>query len=202
MSSSLIEPFVATPPSGRQSRREELLRAAARLFAERGYDGVTVEDIGGDVGMSGPALYYHFPSKEALLGEMLVTVTEYVLNNALAISKERRDPDALLEELIWRHATMLVDRPELVTVQYRNLSHASAADRLRVASLQRQYVQIWADALVQRYSGLDPEIARAAVYATIGLLNSTPFSSLLEREPMIALLVAQASAALAVTEHI
>ena len=48
-------------------RRKELIAVAANLFASRGYYAVTVDDIGDAVGLTGPALYRHFASKEALL---------------------------------------------------------------------------------------------------------------------------------------
>ena len=51
-------------------RRSQILDVAARLFAERGFHGVSVGDIGKAVGVSGPALYKHFDSKDAVLAEM------------------------------------------------------------------------------------------------------------------------------------
>lgn len=60
-------------------RRTALLAAAARLFAERGFDGVTLEDIGAAVGVSGPAVYRHVAGKQALLGAILVDVSERLL---------------------------------------------------------------------------------------------------------------------------
>ena len=60
-------------------RRQELLSIAAELFAARGFANVTVDDLGDAAGVSGPALYHHFSGKEALLGEMLVDISEYLL---------------------------------------------------------------------------------------------------------------------------
>ena len=48
-------------------RHAAILHEAAALFAERGFSGVSLEDIGGAVGVSGPALYRHFASKDAML---------------------------------------------------------------------------------------------------------------------------------------
>ena len=73
------------PDARRISRRAELLSLAADLFAERGFAGVTVDDIGNAAGISGPALYHHFDSKECLLGEMLVRISESLLSKATAI---------------------------------------------------------------------------------------------------------------------
>ena len=49
------------------SRREQILGTAAELFAKRGFHGVSVADLGAAVGISGPALYKHFPSKDDLV---------------------------------------------------------------------------------------------------------------------------------------
>lgn len=55
---------------GPVSRREQLLSAAARLFDEHGYQSVSMSDIGSAVGIAGPSIYKHFPSK----GDILVAV--------------------------------------------------------------------------------------------------------------------------------
>lgn len=60
-------------------RRTALLAAAARLFAGRGFDGVTLGDIGEAAGVSGPAVYRHVAGKQALLGAILVDVSERLL---------------------------------------------------------------------------------------------------------------------------
>ena len=50
-----------------ENRREALLDAAAAMFAAKGYDGTSIRDIAGAVGMLPGSLYYHFKSKEELL---------------------------------------------------------------------------------------------------------------------------------------
>ena len=57
-------------------RQSALLQEAARLFAERGFTGVSLEDLGAAVGVSGPAVYRHFANKQALLGAILLRVSE------------------------------------------------------------------------------------------------------------------------------
>src|SRR3954462_10823090 len=52
------------------ARREELTRIAARLFAERGYQGTTLADLAGQLGVQKPSLYHHIDSKEDLLWEI------------------------------------------------------------------------------------------------------------------------------------
>ena len=50
-----------------QATRESILSAAMVLIAERGYNGFSLRDLGRRVGISHPAVVYHFPSKEAIL---------------------------------------------------------------------------------------------------------------------------------------
>src|SRR4051794_41913531 len=52
------------------ARREELTRIAARLFAERGYQGTSLADLAGELGVQKPSLYHHIDSKEDLLWEI------------------------------------------------------------------------------------------------------------------------------------
>ena len=61
------------------TRRQQILATAAELFATRGFHGVSVADLGAARGISGPALYKHFPSKDAVLAAMLVSISEELL---------------------------------------------------------------------------------------------------------------------------
>ena len=62
-----------------RSRRDQIVATAATLFAERGYHGVSVGELGAACGISGPALYRHFASKDAVLAEMLVGISQRLL---------------------------------------------------------------------------------------------------------------------------
>ncbi len=55
------------------TRRDELLRIAARLFAERGFRNTTVRDIADAAGILSGSLYHHFDSKESMVDEILQT---------------------------------------------------------------------------------------------------------------------------------
>lgn len=180
----------------RPSRREELLAAAARLFAERGFARVTVDEIGAACGISGPALYHHFPSKESMLGEMLLAVSDHLLARGSEIARRASDPSGALRNLVDEHISFAVRSPELITVYARDIVHVPAGDATEIRRLQRRYVELWVDVLRAMVPELEPRRAKAAVHAVFGLLNSTPFTGSLPSSEMTALLRVLADAAL------
>ena len=165
---------MATAERARPSRREQILAVAAQLFARRGFHGVSIADLGAAVGISGPALYRHFPGKEALLTELLVGISERLLAGGQAIAAAGRDPQQVLAELIRFQADFARRDPELIVVQDRDLASLPAAERHRVRQLQRTYVEIWVNTLRRCHPGLPADAARIAAHGAFGLLNSTP----------------------------
>lgn len=169
--------MVAVSDSGPTSpRREQILREAAQLFARRGFHGVSIVELGASVGISGPALYRHFPSKEAVLARMLIGVSERLLAGGDELAARIADPAELLAALVDFQLDFSLRDPELITVQDRDLANLPAADRRQVRALQRAYVEIWVDALVRLRPGVSAEAARVAAHGVFGLLNSTPHS--------------------------
>jgi AcrR family transcriptional regulator len=156
------------------SRREQILSVAAELFAKHGFHGVSIADLGAAVGVSGPALYRHFPSKEALLAEMLVGISEHLLAGGQARAAASSDPQRVLAELVDFQVDFALREPELIVVQDRDLANLPPEARRRVRRLQRTYVEIWVDTLRRAHPGLPAESARIAAHGAFGLLNSTP----------------------------
>ena len=175
-------------------RRSELLAIAANLFAERGFANVTVDDIGDAAGVSGPALYHHFKGKEALLGEMLIGISEYLLDGGRKVAVVAGDE--VLERLVEFHARFAVDDRALITVHFHDLVHATEQDQRTVRTLQARYVTVWVDELIREQPDHDRSTARATVQATFGLINSTPYSGSLPRQQMLDILTRLALAAL------
>ncbi len=179
------------------SRREEILHGAAQLFADRGFHGVGVDDIGASVGISGPGIYRHFPSKDSMLAEMLLRISEQLLAEGTARVGAAPGPRAALDALIGWHIEFALANPALIVVQDRDLAHVADSDRRRVRRLQRRYVEVWVGVLRRLDPDRSEQSARAAAHAVFGLLNSTPHSAqALPGQDMAALLHRMAVAAL------
>jgi AcrR family transcriptional regulator len=182
---SCVERPVGPPSSGRHS---QILEVAARLFAERGFHGVSVGDIGRAVGISGPALYKHFESKDAVLAQMLVSISERLLDEGRARVEAASTPDDALGALVDWHVEFALAQPSLIVVQDRDWQSLPVRARERVRDLQLEYVDLWAAQLRLRHPGLALAEARAMAHAAFGLINSTPHSSRLPTAAMHTLL--------------
>ncbi|MEV7758169.1 TetR/AcrR family transcriptional regulator [Microbacterium sp. NPDC089180] len=200
----------ATAPStardrAKAERRAALLAAAARLFAERGFDGVTLGDIGEAAGVSGPAVYRHVASKQALLGAILVDVSERLLTGGRAVAAAHRPAPAadrrvagvsrrsarpasgVLAALVDFHVAFALAEADVIRVQDRDLDRLAPDDRRAVRRLQNAYVEVWTDALAspdshardrraQTPDAESPAERRVRALACFGLINSTPHS--------------------------
>ncbi|MFD4198629.1 MULTISPECIES: SACE_7040 family transcriptional regulator [Amycolatopsis] len=170
------------------TRREEILSAAAELFARHGFHGVGIDDIGAAVGISGPALYRHFRSKDAMLGEMLNSISHYLLDGGTARVDATADPQQALAQLVEFHVDFALTHPSLITVQERNLANLTDADRKQVRALQRRYVEIWVKVIRDAVPGVGERQARSAAHAVFGLINSTPYNRHLDDDELAVLL--------------
>jgi AcrR family transcriptional regulator len=91
------------PRARRGERRAEIRAAAAALFARRGFHGVTIDDIGAAVGLSGPGIYRHFAGKEAVLADMLLDISRRLLDEGSRRVVAAPDAPAALDALLRWH---------------------------------------------------------------------------------------------------
>jgi AcrR family transcriptional regulator len=190
---------VITPPKAvRRSRREEILEIAVRLFAARGYHGVSMDDIGTAAGVTGPALYHHFAGKEAMLAAALIPVSEGLRDGGRGrVATHPDDPAAALTALVDFHVEFALANPAVIALHLHELDRLPEEPRREIRRLQRQYVEEWVQVLTGLRDGLSAAEARVLAHAAFGLMNSTPFlGGEVDRDRRAVLLRAAALAAL------
>ncbi|MGK2318784.1 TetR/AcrR family transcriptional regulator [Gordonia rhizosphera] len=166
-------PLPALPPSGTgaPTRRDEILDAAATLFAERGYAGVGVDDIGAAVGITGPSVYKHFSSKIAILigiGQRGATRLEAGVMTAYASTS---DPAKLLALLIDSYVNVITSTPELSVTFNSSDALAGQPNASDLVDIQRRYVARWVDLLMQTDPDLPRDRAAIDVHAALSIVN-------------------------------
>lgn len=181
----------------REQRREEILRTAARMFAVSGFHGVSIDELGAELGISGPALYRYFPGKEAILASMLVDISERLLAGARECVASRSDASERLAALVDFHVEFALRDPDLIAVQFRDLGSVPERERRTVRRLQREYVDEWVTVLREVFVGVSEQRARSSAHAIFGLLNSTPHTGRAGDPHLADLLRTMAGAALA-----
>jgi AcrR family transcriptional regulator len=160
------------PTTARVARTEAIVDAAARLFYERGFTETGIDDIGAAIGVTGPAVYRYFASKE----DLLVAVFDRALQHAAGLAHTARADAVSREDALWRAVVGAVDvciADRVLTALYWNEArNLPAPQRRRVERAQRAMIEDFADIL----RGVRPELtdseARMAVYAASSLMRS------------------------------
>ncbi|MFH8618669.1 TetR/AcrR family transcriptional regulator [Streptomyces sp. NPDC017979] len=164
------EPYGAVPPVARR-RRDQLLAEAVRLFDERGYQTVTMADIGEAVGIVASGVYRHFPSKTDILvtamyrgGEQLRTGTD----RAFALA---RTAEEALELLLRAHIAVTVEQRHLVGLLSHERSHLPDKERTALRHYQVDYMNVWLQALDAVDAGHDSSDLRTVVHAAHTMIH-------------------------------
>jgi AcrR family transcriptional regulator len=142
--------------------RQEILRTAARLFQQRGYDATSMNDVAGALKLSKGGLYHHFQSKDEILFE--------IMNHAMDITEERvlnpvrtiPDPCERLRALIRLHIEVVLSpRDREITVMLHE--NHPLPPSLRMAEVQSK---------PKNSHGLKGKVSpRAAAFALLGMIN-------------------------------
>lgn len=159
--------------------RQEILRTAARLFQQQGYDGTSMNDVAAALKLSKGGLYHHFQSKDEILFDLMnhaMDITEeQVINPARAIA----DPEQRLRTLIRRHiAVVLSERDREITVMLHENHPLSPPLRKRINARKKDYIHFVESLIgevqrdVQRARGSKGTVTpRAAAFALLGMIN-------------------------------
>ena len=123
-------------------RTPEIVEAAARVFAERGFHGATTQDIADVLGIRQASLYYYFPSKEAALELVCARGVEGFLEAAAVIAAGPESAAEKVKRLILAHLAPLRDRPDFVRVFHNERRHLPPASRRRIAQSVRAYERV------------------------------------------------------------
>ena len=174
--SAAIDPRETPRARAKADRRRALLGAAARLFAERGFDRVSMEDLGSAAGVSGPAVYRHFAGKQSVLAALLTDVSQELFDGGARVITEVEDAPATLRALITFQVAFALANADVIRVQDRDLERLGLPEQHRVRSVQRSYVGLWVGVLARLDPDADAASLHVKAHATFGLINSTPHS--------------------------
>ncbi len=171
--------IVALPSTRRHAsqrrRAPQIIEAAARVFAERGFHGATTQDIADVLGIKQASLYYYFSSKEAALELVCLRGVEGFFEAAKAIAARPESARKRLALLINSHLSPLVDRADFVKVFLNERQHLPTESRRRIGRWSRGLERIFEEVIKEGIAKgefrapLDPRMATLAI---LGMCNA------------------------------
>ena len=149
--------------------------AAAALGARRGFDAISMADIGAEAGIVGSGVYRHFDSKTAILVAMADRVMDRLMTRSAAIIAAGLDEGQTLTLLVHDHIEVALTDRDALAVYHREVRTLPEDERRRLSRAQRHYIEEWVHLLAPLRPDLTGGEVRLAVHAAIGAIQSTLF---------------------------
>ena len=162
------EAVAGEPPA--QARRDVLLREAARLFGEKGYENTSMRDIASAYGILPGSLYHHFRSKDELFVAVYAAGIDQIIEAVEKSTRDETDPWRRLEAACEAHLTTLLDRTGHAAVVIANWPSTGGGIRDELVRQRDRYEKVFrklAEA-APLPRGVDPTIFRLGL---LGALN-------------------------------
>lgn len=171
-------PVAATEPNASATKRahpgsryNQILHAGAELFYERGFAAVGVDEIGKRAGVTGPAIYRHFASKDEILATLFDDAIDRLVE---ATAGEFDDPREELENLVRGHARYVLQERNLAGVKMREEHSLAEPYSRRLRRRERRYIDRWITCLKRCFPDADHDEIVTATHGALGALNSVP----------------------------
>jgi TetR/AcrR family transcriptional regulator, cholesterol catabolism regulator len=167
----------ATVAPAESGARRQILNAAAYLLKHRGYEATTTRAIATAVGIKGGSIYHHFPSKDAIVGEVVnegVRVVYDAVEKALGALPNRATPRRRLEAAIKAHLLSSLKHSNYTSASIRAFAFLPNSVRQGCRIERRRYEALWAELVSELYQAglIDPNISPESIrLLLLGALN-------------------------------
>lgn len=162
----------ATPDRGGDTSETKrmIMTVAAKLFAEKGYDGVGISEVGEATGFGKGALYYHIKSKEDLLFDIMTVYMMDLVATARAIAGSDLSATARLSALSNSFMSIMFASQSEMTVCFREVHALGDARQKGVLALHSEYLDVWTGILNDgAATGEFRQMTRLEVKALLGM---------------------------------
>jgi len=163
----------------RQEPRQEILRAAARLFQQQGYDATSMNDVAAALKLSKGGLYHHFQSKDEILFHIMSHAMDITEERVINVARRVEDPEERLRTLIRLHiGVVLSEQDREITVMLHENHPLPPGSRRKINGRKKDYVHFLENLMreVQNKSRHSHHTRarvspRAAAFALLGMIN-------------------------------
>ena len=153
-------------------RERRILDEAAALFHEKGFHGVGMDELGARAGLSGPALYRHFSSKNEILAALFNEAMDELVAATVPVET---DPADDLRRMIRHHVRYAVSHRALVGIYQREDRSLDEPWSTMFARRRRRYVERWEEAVARRFPAAEPEAVAVTTQSCLGVIFSVAY---------------------------
>lgn len=164
------------PAAEEPNRRADIVRAAGRLFAEKGYAATTIRDIAGAVDMQSGSPFYHFRTKHDMLRAVVLEGMTAINAAVSRAARSGTSPRATFEAMLRAHLGQLLGEEgrDFAATLLHESRHLDPAALAEVVALKDVYEAMWQQALKDlKRSGLIADDSQVARLFLLGALNWT-----------------------------
>jgi len=155
--------------------RQEILRAAARLFQQQGYDATSMNDVAAALKLSKGGLYHHFQSKDEILFHIMSHAMDITEERVINTARRVEGAEERLRTLIRLHIEVVISEEDReITVMLHENHPLPTPFRRKINARKKDYVHFVENLIadVQRQRGsASPVTPRAAAFALLGMVN-------------------------------
>jgi TetR/AcrR family transcriptional regulator, cholesterol catabolism regulator len=155
--------------------RQEILRTAARLFQQQGYDATSMNDVAAALKLSKGGLYHHFQSKDEILFNIMSHAMDITEERVINVVRRIENPEERLRTLIRLHiGVVLSEEDREITVMLHENHPLPPALRRKINGRKKDYIHFVENLVtdVQRQRGSSSVVtSRAATFALLGMIN-------------------------------
>jgi AcrR family transcriptional regulator len=159
----------------RQEPRQEILRTAARLFQQQGYDATSMNDVAAALKLSKGGLYHHFQSKDEILFHIMSHAMEITEERVINVVRRTEGPEERLRTLIRLHIQVVLSPEDReITVMLHENHPLPPALRRKINGRKKDYLHFVENLIadVQRKRSSPSRVTpRAAAFALVGMIN-------------------------------
>lgn len=158
------------------NRRGDIVRAAGRLFAEKGYAATTIRDIAGAVAMQSGSPFYHFKTKHDMLRAVVLEGMGAIDAAVAQAAQTGKSPRATFEAMLRAHLDQLLGEEgrDFAATLLHESRHLDPAVQAEVVALKDRYEAMWQKALKDlKQAGLITDDSHVARLFLMGALNWT-----------------------------
>lgn len=159
-----------------QQRYDEILDAAAAVFAEKGYHGASTKDIADRLGIRQGSLYYYFSSKQEALAEVCIRGVQDFVTTLTVIAERDAPVNDRVREGIAAHLSPMLSYRAYVKVFLKDRKDLEAENRSKVGAPTRAYEAVWMKLMEEGKARGDVRKdlpTKTIVFGLLGMMNAT-----------------------------